>query len=247
MADLFDTHFGSNKPNGTEDAGAYADKALHDSSQKSGVDQIPAEVLLAWGEIFRYGATKYSRDNWKKGTDWHQFYGSTLRHLFKWWLGETVDPESGLPHLAHAIWNVGALMYYQLHGLGMDDRQVASALVRAASSPTHTDLMVAPEELDEWLKDNPPPSPAPKSLADMVRESLGITGPVEVKPEEPPTPMLVTSYPEGSTGAPNPRYYCDSGGPEPHNPHLARFDYNQPDSDTPRGYIILENGSSLWL
>lgn len=97
-------------------------KALHYSEDKSGVDQIPVEVLLEWGQVYTFGASKYGRNNWKLGTDWYEFYGSTLRHLFAFWKGENTDPESGLPHLAHAIWNIAAIRYFQLHGLGEDSR-----------------------------------------------------------------------------------------------------------------------------
>lgn len=100
--------------------------ASHFSEGKSGVDQIPVEVLIEWGDIFTMGAAKYGRDNWKGGTDWHEFYGSALRHIFKFWNGEDIDEESGLPHLAHAIWNLATIRYYQLHELGKDTRDVRS-------------------------------------------------------------------------------------------------------------------------
>ena len=97
-------------------------KASHFSEDKSGVDQIPVETLLEWGQVFTMGAKKYGRDNWKSGTDWHEFYGSALRHMFAFWKGEDNDPESGLSHLAHALWNIGAIRYYQIHELGEDSR-----------------------------------------------------------------------------------------------------------------------------
>ncbi len=100
------------------------DKALHYSEGKPGVDQIPVEVLLEWGEVFSYGEQKYDRSNWKSGNDWHEFIGSAVRHLMAWRRGEDLDPESGLPHLAHVLWNIGTLRYYQIHGLGNDDRPV---------------------------------------------------------------------------------------------------------------------------
>jgi hypothetical protein len=96
--------------------------AMHFSADKPGVDQVPPELLIEWGDVFTYGEKKYARDNWKRGTNWHEFYGSALRHLYRWWNGEDVDPETGLPHLAHALWNVGALRYYQIHDLGTDNR-----------------------------------------------------------------------------------------------------------------------------
>ncbi|KKT77679.1 MAG: hypothetical protein UW73_C0014G0002 [Microgenomates group bacterium GW2011_GWB1_44_8] len=80
------------------------------------------EVLMEWGDVFTYGEKKYARDNWLKGTDWHEFYGSALRHLYRFWAGEDVDPETGINHLAHALWNVAAIRAYQMRGLGQDDR-----------------------------------------------------------------------------------------------------------------------------
>ena len=99
-------------------------KADHFSAGKPGVDQLPPEVLLAWASVFTYGEGKYGKHNWRKGHQWSEFYASTLRHLFYWWLGEDNDPESGLPHLSHALWNVSCLMYYQIRALGEDDRDV---------------------------------------------------------------------------------------------------------------------------
>lgn len=104
------------------DTGVDEAKAAHFSSNKSGVDQIPVEALMAWGEVFTYGEKKYARDNWLKGTDWHEFYGSALRHLFRFWAGEDVDPETNINHLAHALWNVATIFTYQMRGLGTDDR-----------------------------------------------------------------------------------------------------------------------------
>lgn len=100
-------------------------RALHYSTGKAGVDQIPVEILMEWGQVFSYGEAKYFRDNWRNGNNWHEFYGSALRHIMKFWLGEDIDPESHLPHLAHAIWNLATLRYFQIHGLGTDDRPPA--------------------------------------------------------------------------------------------------------------------------
>jgi len=96
--------------------------ADHYSEGKLPLEQIPVEMLQALAAIYRFGEVKYSRDNWKQGTDWHEFYGSALRHLTSWWLGQDLDAESQLPHLAHAIWNLTALLYYQERNLGTDDR-----------------------------------------------------------------------------------------------------------------------------
>lgn len=98
------------------------EKALHYSTGKPGVDQIPPEILFELGQVFSYGERKYARDNWKKGNNWHEFAGSAMRHLYNFLLGQNFDPESGLPELAMAMWNLMALRYYQIHGLGTDTR-----------------------------------------------------------------------------------------------------------------------------
>lgn len=100
-----------------------SNKALHYDTGKSALDQIPPEALLALGDVYAYGEKKYNRNNWRKGNEWYKFYGSALRHLLRWQNGEDIDSESGLPHLAHAMWNVVTLMYFQNHNLGEDTRE----------------------------------------------------------------------------------------------------------------------------
>lgn len=102
--------------------------AKHFSEGKSGVDQIPPQVLLELGRVYEMGERKYGRRNWLKGTAWHEFYGSALRHILRWQSGEDLDDESGLPHLSHAIWNLVALQHFQMNGIGTDDRLTGSPL-----------------------------------------------------------------------------------------------------------------------
>lgn len=60
-------------------------------------------------EVFAFGATKYSRNNWQKGLNREQLVDSLLRHLTAAQNGEVNDPESGLNHLDHVHWNALAL------------------------------------------------------------------------------------------------------------------------------------------
>lgn len=45
-----------------------------------------------------------------------------MPHAWAFWAGENNDPESGLPHMAHAAWNALALVEYLLRTIGKDDR-----------------------------------------------------------------------------------------------------------------------------
>lgn len=74
------------------------------------------------GLVAGYGTRKYGRLNYMKGYEWSKNYDAMQRHLMAFWGGEYLDPESGLPHLAHASWHCMVLMEFYEKGLGVDDR-----------------------------------------------------------------------------------------------------------------------------
>ena len=79
-------------------------------------------ALWAVGEVAGFGGIKYERYNFVKGYKWSLSYDALQRHLMQFWSGETIDPESGLPHLASAAWHCLALLTFSLRGKGTDDR-----------------------------------------------------------------------------------------------------------------------------
>lgn len=65
--------------------------------------------LLPWKatgvvvDVLKFGAEKYSPDNWRKVPQARErYFDAAIRHLEAWHGGEMMDPESGLHHLAHA-------------------------------------------------------------------------------------------------------------------------------------------------
>jgi len=82
---------------------------------KNRLGLIPPEVVEAVGEILTHGAVKYAPHNWRKGISYEKIYGAAQRHLQKFWNGEELDPESGLPHLHHAACNIAFLITYEAH------------------------------------------------------------------------------------------------------------------------------------
>lgn len=69
------------------------------------------------------GALKYGRQNFRAiGVRASIYYDATLRHMQAWFEGEDVDPESGLPHLAHALACIAILIESDVKGNLMDDR-----------------------------------------------------------------------------------------------------------------------------
>lgn len=91
---------------------------------KPRLDLVSGDFLRALGQVLGFGAEKYGAWTWARGKDWSKDYASVQRHLTLWHDGEDLDPESGLPHLAHAATDVMFLLVSQLRGLGRDDRPV---------------------------------------------------------------------------------------------------------------------------
>lgn len=85
-------------------------------------DLIPSPFLWELALVYGKGAEKYDDDNWRKGYDWRLTYGALLRHLHLFWMGESIDPESGLHHLAHVAWHAATLFTFDEVGLGTDTR-----------------------------------------------------------------------------------------------------------------------------
>lgn len=77
---------------------------------------IPVEATEALAQVLTYGANKYAPNNWQKVEPFKERYTDALyRHLEAWRAGESVDPESGLSHLAHAMCNIAFLIWEEEH------------------------------------------------------------------------------------------------------------------------------------
>ena len=72
-------------------------------------DLIAAHSLNELAKVYTMGAEKYEDNNWRKGLKWGRIFGATMRHLWAFWRGEDIDPESELPHLHHALCNLAFL------------------------------------------------------------------------------------------------------------------------------------------
>lgn len=89
---------------------------------KADLSLIPLCTLEDEARVWMYGKRKYAAWNWAKGMDWSIPLACALRHLSAWQRGEDIDPESGLPHLAHAMCNLRMLTLYSMTYPEGDDR-----------------------------------------------------------------------------------------------------------------------------
>ena len=78
----------------------------HDAG-KPRMSLMPMRALWLIVDVLEYGARKYRAHGWRDVPNARErYYDATHRHLARWWSGEHVDKESGLPHLAHAACSV---------------------------------------------------------------------------------------------------------------------------------------------
>ncbi len=81
-------------------------------------------VLVAW--VLAFGSEKYSPRGWEKAAaegvfSWADCVRACLSHLSKLACGQRLDPESGLPHVAHLACNALFLCSMLARRNGKDD------------------------------------------------------------------------------------------------------------------------------
>ncbi len=93
-----------------------------------GCDKIPLHLfpttaIIAGSLAILDGMLKYGRHNWRAaGVRASIYCDAAHRHLNAWFEGEDEDPDSKLPHLAHAIACVAILIDAQASDNLKDDR-----------------------------------------------------------------------------------------------------------------------------
>jgi len=85
---------------------------------------IPEDAIEAVARVLQFGAKKYAARNWERGIVYSRLYGAMRRHGKAWFQDrEDLDPETGLPHLAHLACEVLFALAFELRGqTELDDR-----------------------------------------------------------------------------------------------------------------------------
>lgn len=107
----------------------------HDQN-KPDLSMISYEFLEEVARVRMFGATKYARDNWKRGFKVTRSCAAALRHIYQFLAGETLDPESGCLHLAHAACCLEHAIYDLKHRPENDDRLLPKVSVEPVLAPT---------------------------------------------------------------------------------------------------------------
>jgi hypothetical protein len=78
---------------------------------------VPWKEIEGLAECMTYGAIKYNENpldpNWKKVDDgFNRYFSAFMRHLQAYRDGEKIDPESGLEHRKHLLFNAVCLSHF---------------------------------------------------------------------------------------------------------------------------------------
>lgn len=86
---------------------------------KQGKDRwilLPIEPVRQVVKVLGFGALKHTDNGWQtvvRNTP-DKYYDALMRHLADWRSGQRIDPESGLPTMAHIACNAIILLWAEL-------------------------------------------------------------------------------------------------------------------------------------
>jgi ribosomal protein L13E len=113
---------------------------------------FPVRALSETNRVFTFGGRKYKIGNWHSGNgfDFQRLYDAGLGHVLNSMLGEDLDEETGMWHLAHAMCCFSMLLEHQLVGIGSDTRNQANA--RLDKKYNARDIAIKGKALEYFLK-----------------------------------------------------------------------------------------------
>ena len=130
--------------------------------RKAPLSSLPIRVLWRVGLAMMEGALKYGRHNYRAaGVRASVYFDAVGRHLFCWWEGEDLDPDTNLSHIDKAIAALMVLRDSMLEGNWEDDRPPRTALEMDALNKHAGDLLdrYAGRDVHHWtindMKDKP--------------------------------------------------------------------------------------------
>lgn len=141
-----DTTFVKSKPSNPKDAVGI---------KRVPFSTVPANVTAEVGLAMLEGALKYGRHNYRViGVRASVYYDAALRHLTRWWEGEDIDPDSGLPHLVKALASLYVVRDSQHMGNLVDDRPPSSPEWCSRLNDMASDLVSAyPEPKQAFVRE----------------------------------------------------------------------------------------------
>lgn len=93
----------------------------HDQ-EKPDMTDIPMEAMWEMGKAFTYGQKKYGKNNYREGMNVSRQLAAAVRHIYQHLGGQSIDSESGVSHLGHALASLAMACYTLQNHPNLDDR-----------------------------------------------------------------------------------------------------------------------------
>lgn len=93
----------------------------HDQ-EKPDMSCLSPIAMVKVAQVMTYGKKKYAKDNWRGGISYTRLIAASLRHIFAYLGGESLDPETDISHLAHAICDLQMILEFEETKPECDDR-----------------------------------------------------------------------------------------------------------------------------
>lgn len=130
-------------------------------AKKVPLSLFPANAIAYGALAMLDGARKYGRQNFRAAPVRASVYiDALLRHIYKYAEGETIDPESGLNHLAHVLAGAAILVDTGIQGTLIDDRLYNGDA--QANALRHLDVFV------QLIQERGRPTPSPVDYSRLI-------------------------------------------------------------------------------
>lgn len=106
--------------------------------KKARFDLIPAGPLWQLAELYGRGAEKYESNNWRRGYAWSLGFAAIMRHAWKFWWGEDIDEETGMPHMTCVAFHAFSMVDFMTNHREFDDRYKNPTAKTAADIDKHS-------------------------------------------------------------------------------------------------------------
>ncbi len=84
---------------------------------------VPQDVVMIVAWALKDGANKYGEGAWKgDDTSWIKHTKKAQGHVKRWLRGKSIDEDSKVPALAHAIARLMIVLHHEINDMGIDDR-----------------------------------------------------------------------------------------------------------------------------
>lgn len=92
-------------------------KGRKDDKDKLDWALLPLHPIRDVIKVLMWGEKNYNRDNWQLVANSRiRYYNAAMRHITAWFEGKKSDPDTKLPHLAHAVCCLLFLMWFDKKG-----------------------------------------------------------------------------------------------------------------------------------